>query len=124
MADITAQEGVFAGLAALIAAGFTQLLNHLYKTTKAKQEHDKDQDDRVIKGYELTIAKLDARITALEAELKTTRLELRAVRQEHAECLRVQAELYTKIAILDTKVNKSIENIETSRFAKVNPDAK
>lgn len=110
------------GLHVIIAAVFTTLgvilkaaFDYLKQRHKDDLEADQNINEQIVKGYNLTIAKLDARITALEAELRKTReehkIEMAAVRAEHVECLRVQGQLKSDIASLTTRIAHLTENI-------------
>ncbi len=91
--DFTGADGILMGATALITAILTQFFNFLHRKRQDDLKHENEEDDRVISGYQLTIAKLDTRIDVLEKAYD-------AMRKEHVECIVVQAELRGEIAAL------------------------
>lgn len=88
----------------VIGAFVKTLADNWIKTRRASAQICAEEDDRVIKGYELAISKLDARVAVLETEL-------RASRQEHMECVRAHERNVLEIQ----RLQREIDDIRAGR---------
>lgn len=102
--DITSTDGILMGLTALTTGIATQFFNYLRNSRQDQQKHESEEDDKIIAGYQLTIAKLDDRIQALEKAYDT-------MRKEHVDCIVIQAELRGEINALHKQLGNNPDSI-------------
>lgn len=98
--DFTGTDGLLMAASTATGAIATQFFNYLRNSRLDEQKHNDDEDDKIIKGYNLTIARLDDRIITLEKAYDT-------MRREHIDCITVQAELRGEIAALHKQIGNT-----------------
>lgn len=93
----TAATGTIAGAAGVLIGVFLKWLRDMVKDWREDSRKECDQENAAIsKGYELAIAKMDARIAALE-------LANEKLQNHHTECQKEVARLQSELNALNLK---------------------
>ncbi len=98
--DLTGADGLLMALSTATGALLTQFFNYLRNRRRDDLEYEAAEDDKIIAGYQLTIARLDDRIETLEKAYAE-------MRKEHVDCIVIQGELRGEIAALHKQLGNN-----------------
>ena len=103
-------EAAIAAGSLVVGSLLTKVFEFLRQRYKDEVEVDKARQAQIIAGYQLTISRLDDRITTLEHEVTTVRLE-------HVTCIQEQTALKVQIAKLEERI-ATLQPIPDSPYEK------